>query len=103
MWYGGKLAILVHMKLHVPSDDAASPPHQSDGTIVEGPAELFGCLTQQHEALCVGNDLGGVEGLQRNKNKESMVAGIVTQFENSHCSKNIYIPLIKLLITLINK
>lgn len=52
------------MRLNVPSDDAASSPHQSDGTIVEGPTELFGCLPQQHEALRVGNNLGGIEGLQ---------------------------------------
>lgn len=67
MWHRGELAILVRVKLNVPSDDAASSPHQSDGAVVEGPAELFGCLPQQHEALRVGNDLGGVEGLQRKK------------------------------------
>ena len=76
----------MRVELNVPSDDAASSPHQSDGSVVEGPAELFGCLPQQHEALRVGNDLGGVEGLQeKKKNKELMVAGVVTQFELSHC------------------
>lgn len=30
----------------VPSDDAASSPHQSDGAVVEGPAEFFGRLSQ---------------------------------------------------------
>lgn len=60
-------------KFNVPSDDAASSPHQSDGAIVEGPAELFGCLPQQHEALRVGNDLGGVEGLQTEKLKSIQV------------------------------
>lgn len=50
-----------------PSDDAASSPHQGDGAVVERPAELFGRLPQQHEALRVGNDLGGVESLQKQK------------------------------------
>ena len=49
----------------VPSNDAASSPHQSNPPIVEGPAKLFGCLPQQHEALRIGNDLGSVEGLER--------------------------------------
>lgn len=48
----------------VPSDDAASSPHESDGAVVEGPVELFGRLSQQHESLRVGNDLGRVESLQ---------------------------------------
>lgn len=48
----------------VPSDDAASSPHQSDGAVVEGPAELFGRLAQQHETLRVGDDLGCVKSLQ---------------------------------------
>lgn len=47
-----------------PSDDAAASPHQSDGAVVEGPAELDGRLPQQHEALSVGDDLGCVEGLR---------------------------------------
>lgn len=48
-----------------PSDDAAAPPHESDGAVVQGPAELFGRLPQQHEALSVGDDLRGVEGLRK--------------------------------------
>ena len=48
-----------------PSDDAASSPHQSDRAVVQGPAELFSRLPQQHEALRIGDDLGGVEGLER--------------------------------------
>lgn len=48
----------------VPPDDAASSPHQSDGAVVEGPAEFFGRLSQQHETLCVGNDLGCIKSLQ---------------------------------------
>lgn len=51
----------------VPSDNAASSPHQSDGAVVEGPAELFGRLSQQHETLRVGNDLGCIKSLQTNE------------------------------------
>ncbi|MEQ2178135.1 hypothetical protein GOODEAATRI_010827 [Goodea atripinnis] len=50
-----------------PSDDAASSPHQGDGAVVERPAELSGCLPQQHEALSVRNDLGGIESLEKQK------------------------------------
>lgn len=53
----------------VPSDDAASSPHQSDGAVVEGPAELFGRLSQQHETLRVGNDLGCIKSLQTHMNR----------------------------------
>lgn len=53
----------VSSRRNEPSDDAATSPHQSDGTVVEGPAELFGRLPQQHEALSVGDDLRGVKGL----------------------------------------
>lgn len=51
------------LRPHGPSDDAAAPPHQGDAAIVEGPAEFGGRLSQQHEALGVRDDLGGVEGL----------------------------------------
>lgn len=49
----------------VPPDDAAPPPHQSDGAVVQRPAELFGRLPQQHEALSVRDDLGGVKSLKK--------------------------------------
>lgn len=55
------------MRVKVPSDDAASSPHQGDGAVVEGPAELFGCLPQEHEALRVGDDLGGVQSLEKER------------------------------------
>lgn len=51
----------------VPPDDAAAPPHQSDGAVVQRPAELLGRLPQQHEALSVRNDLGGVKSLDKQK------------------------------------
>lgn len=55
------------MRLNAPSNDAASSPHQGNPPIVEGPAELFGCLSQEHEPLSIRNDLGGVEGLKGEK------------------------------------
>lgn len=55
------------------SDDAASSPHQCDRAVVKGPAKLYGCLSQQHEALCVGDDLGGVEGLEDKKDYSVIV------------------------------
>lgn len=54
----------VSSRRNEPPDNAAASPHQSDGAVVQGPAELFGRLPQQHEALSVGDDLGGVEGLR---------------------------------------
>lgn len=49
---------------YLPSDDAAPSPHQGNAAIVEGPAKLSGCLSEQHKALSVGNDLGSIEGLE---------------------------------------
>lgn len=54
-----------HTRSKVPSDDAASSPHQGDRTVVQRPAELFSGLSQQHESLRVGDDLGSIEGLDR--------------------------------------
>lgn len=51
-------------RTHGPADDAAAPPHQGDAAVVEGPAEFGGRLSQQHEALSVRDDLGGIEGLE---------------------------------------
>jgi len=47
-----------------PADDAASSPHEGDGSVVEGPAQLLGGLPEEHEALGVGDDLGGVQALE---------------------------------------
>ena len=33
------------------SDDTTASPHQSDPPIVQGPSELLGCLSEEHEAL----------------------------------------------------
>ena len=45
------------------ADDAAAAPHEGDGWLVELPLVLLGRLLHEHEALGVGDDLGGVEGL----------------------------------------
>ena len=44
-------------------DDAAAPPHEGDPAVVELPAKVGRRLSQQHEALGVRHDLGGVQGL----------------------------------------
>lgn len=46
-----------------PSDDAASPPHERDGSVVELPVQLLGGLPHQHEALRVRYYLGRVQRL----------------------------------------
>ncbi len=69
---GWQITQMRHTRLNIPSDDAASSPHERDGAVVQGPAEFLGCLPQQHKALCVGNDLGGVEGLQRDTLNKSL-------------------------------
>ena len=47
-------------------DDTASPPHEGNASVVEVPPELLSGLPEKHEALCVGHDLAGVEGLHKN-------------------------------------
>ena len=47
----------------VPADDTTPPPHECDAAIVEVPAVDLGSLTEQHEALGIGDDLGGVKSL----------------------------------------
>lgn len=45
------------------ADDAATTPHEGNGGLVQLPAVLLGSLLDEHEALGVGDDLRGVEGL----------------------------------------
>lgn len=45
------------------ADNASSAPHEGDGWLVELPLVLLGGLLHEHEALGVGDDLGGVKGL----------------------------------------
>lgn len=45
------------------ADDAATTPHEGDGGLVELPLVLLGGVLDEHEALGVGDDLGGVQGL----------------------------------------
>lgn len=44
------------------TDDAASAPHEGDSAVVEFPAVFFGGGSEEHVALGVGDDFGGVEG-----------------------------------------
>ena len=61
MRYGSK-------KSRIPApNDAATPPHEGNASIVEVPPELLSGLPEKHEALCVGHDLAGVEGLHKNR------------------------------------
>ena len=48
---------------NVPADDTTPPPHECDAAIVEVPAVDLGSLAEQHEALGVGDYLGGIESL----------------------------------------
>jgi len=45
------------------ADDAATTPHEGNGGLVQLPAVLLSGLLDEHEALSVGDDLRGVEGL----------------------------------------
>lgn len=45
------------------ADNTATTPHEGNGGLVELPAVLLGRLLHKHEALGVGDDLGGIEGL----------------------------------------
>lgn len=45
------------------SDDATTSPHEGDTGVVELPAVGLGGLSDEHEALGVRDDLGGVKGL----------------------------------------
>lgn len=56
---------------YLPSDDAAPSPHQGNAAIIEGPAKLSGCLSEQHKALGVGDDLGSIEGLESDTGLQS--------------------------------
>lgn len=51
----------------LPSDNAASPPHQCNTTVIQCPAKFFGCLSQQHEALSIWDNLGSIQGLKKKK------------------------------------
>lgn len=53
---------------HIPADDAAAAPHESDPSIVEVPAKLSSSLPQQHEALGIGHNLAGIQGLWGREN-----------------------------------
>ena len=45
------------------ADNAATAPHKGDGRLVELPAILLGGVLNEHEALSIGDNLGGIKGL----------------------------------------
>lgn len=57
------------------SDDATTSPHEGDGGVVKLPAVGLSGLSDEHEALGVRNDLGGVKGLLKLVNELLLVAG----------------------------
>ena len=56
------------LQIHLPA------PHERNATVVQVPAESFGRLLEQHEALGVRDDLGGVEGLANGLDELCLVA-----------------------------
>lgn len=63
---------------YLPSDDAAPSPHQGNAAVIEGPAKLSGCLSEQHKALSVRDDLGSIEGLESDTDFRAVVGGVAT-------------------------
>lgn len=71
------------------ADDAATAPHERDLGLVELPAVVLGGVLDEHEALCVGDDLGGVEGLLEVVDKLLLVTvefGDIWSFEDAGCA-----------------
>lgn len=59
------------LQRYLPSNDAASSPHQSNATHVQFPFHLFCRFPHQHKALCVGNDFRCIEGLKAKREKKA--------------------------------
>merc|ERR1719250_67676 len=59
------------------SDDATTPPHESNSTIIEVPTKLLGSLPEQHEPLCIGYNLTGIQCLTDCFNKLLLVSFIL--------------------------
>lgn len=63
---------------HVPpADDTATTPHERNATIIQFPVELSGSLPEQHEALCIGDNLAGIQGLADVLHKLLLVAAVL--------------------------
>ena len=75
----GQLGIAVERLLDLSqesaADDAAAPPHQGHAAVVDLPVRLLGHGVHQAEALGVGDDLAGVEGLLEVVDHGLQVAG----------------------------
>jgi len=57
------------------TNDTAAAPHQRAAAIIEVPVVLRGSLLQQHEALGIGYDFRGVQGLADGLDEGGLVAG----------------------------
>ena len=57
----------------VPSNDAATSPHEGDASVVELPTELLGRFPHQHESLSVRYDFGGVERFPYLQNRRLII------------------------------
>lgn len=57
------------------ADNAATTPHEGNGGLVELPAVLLGGVLDEHEALGVGDDLGGIQSLLEVINEGGLVTG----------------------------
>lgn len=75
--------------LHTPANDAATTPHEGNSSVVKVPPKLSCCLPQEHEALGIGNNLAGIEGLQRDNTEGTMRGRVIKRSENNNISKNI--------------
>ena len=60
--------LIVGAWMVVPSNDAATSPHEGNPSVVELPTELFGCFSHQHESLSVRHNFGGVKSFPYLKN-----------------------------------
>lgn len=68
---------LLDVAQELAANDAAAAPHQRDAAVVELPVEAFGRLLEQHEALRVRDDLGGVERLANRLDERGTIARVL--------------------------
>lgn len=57
------------------ADDTATTPHEGNGRLVKLPAVLAGSLLDEHEALGIGDDLRGIQGLLQIIDESLLVTG----------------------------
>ena len=59
-------------------DDASTPPHEGNATIIQVPSKFLDCQPGEHERLGVGHDLAGVQGLVILKSLKVVIFSFVT-------------------------